>query len=346
MQAGADTDRAAVPGHRTAGADQPRRHFPDERRAELVEVARRARYRLLAPLARGKRVLDAACGTGEGCAVLAEAGATEVIGLGSEAAVLDAVRERMPPQVRLELGDVTRLPFDDESFALIACLDGVEGLEEPASALDELSRLLARGGVLALSGQVPAELEQELARRLANVRVFRQQWWVASAVVDEEFLAAPAGSDARGLAVHKPADWRPGPESGAVALASDVPLPAVPQVLLPAGGLDERRWAEAVDRQQEIIDAQASRIVELEAADAERAEIRKRLAEAEQELARLPELRRRSEELETIISSPGWRLAVALRVPRERASAMWLPGLRRRAKHLLAVLMRYIRPGR
>jgi hypothetical protein len=109
-------------------------------------------------------------------------------------------------------------------------------------------------------------------------------------------------------------------------------------------GAETGRAAEPdLARQHAVIEEQARLIAELEG---ERDELRRLLVEAEQRLAELPEFRRRSEELEMISSSLGWRLAVALRVPRERAGAMWLPGVRRRAKHLLAVLMRYVRPGR
>jgi hypothetical protein len=108
---------------------------------------------------------------------------------------------------------------------------------------------------------------------------------------------------------------------------------------------DERDWRETAERQQAEIDAQANRIVELESVEEERRDLRRRLVDAEQELAELPELRRRSEELERVTSSAEWRIAAALRVLRGRAEVMWLPAIRRRFKQLLGWLIRAFGPS-
>jgi plasmid stabilization system protein ParE len=108
---------------------------------------------------------------------------------------------------------------------------------------------------------------------------------------------------------------------------------------------DERDWRETAERQQAEIEAQANRIVELESVEEERRDLRRRLVDAEQELAEVPELRRRSEELERVASSPEWRIAAALRVLRGRAEVMWLPAIRRRFKQLLGWLIRAFGPS-
>lgn len=106
----------------------------------------------------------------------------------------------------------------------------------------------------------------------------------------------------------------------------------------------DARRRETAKRQRALIEKQARRIVELESVESERDELRRRLVEAEQELAELPELRRKSAELQRLSSSPEWRIATALRVPRARAEGMWLPALRRRVKQLLAAVARLLSP--
>lgn len=83
----------------------------------------------------------------------------------------------------------------------------------------------------------------------------------------------------------------------------------------------------------------------LEAAEAEVRELRRLLTEAEQLLAELPELRRRSAELDSLTSSAEWRVATALRVPGLRAEGMWLPAVRRRVKQLIGWLVRLVKPS-
>src|SRR5918994_7685718 len=115
----------------------------------------------------------------------------------------------------------------------------------------------------------------------------------------------------------------------------------------PAAGAKVRRMepgaetdrAAEVGRQREVIEEQGRRIADLEAMAVEREQLRRRLADAEQELATLPELRRAVQELEAVRSSAAWRLASALRVPSQRARGMWLPALRKRAKHVLGRVM-------
>ena len=66
------------------------------------------------------------------------------------------------------------------------------------------------------------------------------------------------------------------------------------------------------DRAGSASDRKADR---LEEAQAEIADLRNRLTEAEQELAELPQLRQRSAELEEIESSLSWRIVELMRRP-------------------------------
>jgi len=91
--------------------------------------------------------------------------------------------------------------------------------------------------------------------------------------------------------------------------------------------------------------AETDHAAALEAVEAEVRELRRLLTEAEQQLAELPELRRRSAELESLTSSPEWRIATTLKAPGRRAEGIWLPAVRRRFKQLIGWLVRLVRPS-
>jgi len=87
-------------------------------------------------------VLDAGCGEGETLTRLEglPRKTTTAIDL-SEEAVLHT--ERRVPWADISVASVTELPFDDDSFDLVLCLEVLEHLPEPNAALAELSRVSA-----------------------------------------------------------------------------------------------------------------------------------------------------------------------------------------------------------
>jgi 2-polyprenyl-3-methyl-5-hydroxy-6-metoxy-1,4-benzoquinol methylase len=96
----------------------------------------------------GKRLLDAGSGTGWFSA--------EACRRGADVTSLD-VGERLLAEVakkcasRRVVGDVLALPFGDASFDAVVCTEVIEHTVEPARAIAELARVLAPGGVLAIT---------------------------------------------------------------------------------------------------------------------------------------------------------------------------------------------------
>lgn len=110
------------------------------------------RYAYAQPLARGKRVLDAACGEGYGSALVAAA-ADSVLGLDVSAQAITHARARYGlPNLRFEQADVTALDhLPAASFDLILSFETLEHLFAQETMLQGFRRLLAPGGLLLVS---------------------------------------------------------------------------------------------------------------------------------------------------------------------------------------------------
>ncbi|NMB78198.1 MAG: methyltransferase domain-containing protein [Methanomicrobiales archaeon] len=112
----------------------------------------------------GKRVLDAACGTG----IVARNVANRVKP-GGRIAALDAnegmlrVARRCATEAGAEgiewfSGDITRMPFSDGEFDSVLCQQALQFFPDKAGALREMKRALVPGGRLALSVWGRAEM--------------------------------------------------------------------------------------------------------------------------------------------------------------------------------------------
>jgi ubiquinone/menaquinone biosynthesis C-methylase UbiE len=101
----------------------------------------------------GLDVLDAACGTGRYALLLAEAGA-RVSGLdGSEEMLAHARRKAAARDVALDLrtGDLSALPFEDESFDLVLSALALCHVPDLSPVMAEFARVLRHGGRLIIS---------------------------------------------------------------------------------------------------------------------------------------------------------------------------------------------------
>jgi ubiquinone/menaquinone biosynthesis C-methylase UbiE len=98
----------------------------------------------------GKRVLDAACGTGLATAGILERGYA-VTGIDVAERMLEAARASMPrdADAAFYAGRAEALPFADEAFQGIVCAQAFHWFDE-ARALAEFARVLAPGGALAI----------------------------------------------------------------------------------------------------------------------------------------------------------------------------------------------------
>jgi SAM-dependent methyltransferase len=102
------------------------------------------------PLTAGAVVLDAGCGSGRTLEELHRYGEVRGIELDPEAAAV--ARSRGRGEVRI--GRLEELPWDQETFDLITCLDVIEHTPDDTAALSEMRRVCKPGGWLLVT--VPA----------------------------------------------------------------------------------------------------------------------------------------------------------------------------------------------
>jgi ubiquinone/menaquinone biosynthesis C-methylase UbiE len=130
-------------------------------------------------LAPGDSVLDVGCGPGNFTRAFARASPDGlVVGLDASRTMLEqAVRELNPPNVRYVRADAAALPFGDETFDAVCCFAALYFIEEPLEAIDEMVRVLAPGGRIALlasvtRGPLPAGVADAVIRRATGTRMF------------------------------------------------------------------------------------------------------------------------------------------------------------------------------
>lgn len=109
-----------------------------------------ARYYFALPFVENKSVLDIACGTGYGLALL-KPRAKMVIGVDIDIEAARQAKMETDRNSGVLLGDGTNLPFTDECFDVVTSFETLEHLHARGLFLLELKRVLRPGGHLILS---------------------------------------------------------------------------------------------------------------------------------------------------------------------------------------------------
>ena len=97
------------------------------------------------------KVLDLGCGTG---VILEEIGrkysTAELFGLDLSENMIAQARQRLKSTVELSVGDAENLPYADNSFDLVCCVESFHHYPDPAKALSEIKRVLKKDGIFLL----------------------------------------------------------------------------------------------------------------------------------------------------------------------------------------------------
>jgi len=158
----------------------------------------------LAAIRRGMTVLDLATGTG-GVAREAAAKGARVVGLDVSAGMLAVARRTGPPTVTFELADATALRYGDASFDVVTCGFGLSHIPDPSPALNEVRRVLKRGGALVASCWGPQGSNPSRAAVLATLERYTPGYSdpLADILEGEEIWGDPE----RGLAMLRKAGF-------------------------------------------------------------------------------------------------------------------------------------------
>ena len=113
-----------------------------------IKAKQRQALQLTARLPRRARVLDVACGPGYLAIEIARLKRFAVAGLDISGPFVDIAREgalKAGVNVDFRQGEVESMSFDDERFDLVICQSAFKDFNQPATALDEMYRVLRRG---------------------------------------------------------------------------------------------------------------------------------------------------------------------------------------------------------
>jgi ubiquinone/menaquinone biosynthesis C-methylase UbiE len=138
--------------------------------------------RLLMGLASGDVVLDLACGPGNFTRQFAAIVGADGLAVGVDASETmlrkgaEEIASAGVGNVALVRGDATALPFRDGAFDAACCFAALHLFADPFAALDELRRVLAPGGRIALMTSVRRQLTPSMVRpvveRASGMRLF------------------------------------------------------------------------------------------------------------------------------------------------------------------------------
>lgn len=156
------------------------RAVPGHHEWEELSAPHIARYQFAAEFVRGKRVLDAGCGSGYGTRLLHAAGAASVLGIDIDArTVAHAERSSAPvPVAGLEfrVDDCHTLAASPGPFDVICNFENIEHLAHPEEFLAAAGERLAPGGVLVISTPDRAATAPYVNGRPRN-RFHVQEWY-------------------------------------------------------------------------------------------------------------------------------------------------------------------------
>ena len=103
------------------------------------------RYHVAAELARGKRVLEVACGSGQGLGLVGRA-AAQLIGGDVSRPLLRAAQRHYACRIPLTCLSAERLPFADATFDVVLCFEASYYILHMDETFREIARVLAARG--------------------------------------------------------------------------------------------------------------------------------------------------------------------------------------------------------
>ena len=136
---------------------------------EYIIAEHMQRYHSVLPVIQGKKVLDAACGTGYGSALMAGM-ASEVIGIDISPEAVAFARSQYShiPNLSYQEASIEKLPFPDHTLDIVVSFETIEHVPSPVQQafLREIKRCLKEDGILIMSS--PDKRTYSELRQLEN----------------------------------------------------------------------------------------------------------------------------------------------------------------------------------
>jgi ubiquinone/menaquinone biosynthesis C-methylase UbiE len=112
-------------------------------------------------------ILDVGCGPGIFLNMLArENGELSLAGLDIAPEMIRVAKERLGPLADLKLGDAESLPWEDNRFNYVSCIDSFHHYPNPARVLREMHRVLRRGGRIVMADPSAPVVMRQIANLL------------------------------------------------------------------------------------------------------------------------------------------------------------------------------------
>lgn len=114
-----------------------------------------ARYKFCQPYTVGKRVLDVPCGVGWGTSLLRDT--RQLVGVDISEEAIQYAQTHFADKAEFQVADMQHLPFADESFDLVTCLEGIEhvAVDVAEQFIREAVRVLSAAGQIILTNPLP-----------------------------------------------------------------------------------------------------------------------------------------------------------------------------------------------
>lgn len=175
---------ATIKGYRGLGMEGAVARWYDKNTRKDMERFRALAARLRTVLPQGGDMLEVAPGPGFVAIEMAKGGAYRVTGLDVSHTMVQLAQRNAAlagVNVGFRQGNVSAMPFADESFDLLACSAAFKNFSEPHKALEEMRRVLRPGGtalILDLRKDVPMS---EIRRYFSSIGLSTINLWITIA---------------------------------------------------------------------------------------------------------------------------------------------------------------------
>ena len=131
------------------GPSYDRDHLSPNTSAEYAEQRRMEQISLFFKNFKNSKVLDVACGTGNYLIMAKNNDAAMVVGSDISESMIKCCLEKEVPYSLI--GDYHSLPFKDDTFDCVLCIDSIHYSEDPIKVISELKRVSVANSIILIS---------------------------------------------------------------------------------------------------------------------------------------------------------------------------------------------------